>query len=356
MKPIATLVLGCLAIGPAFAADQSQPDHPPRPVVSEIITSTPEVSNAYVGTIAARVEIDLGFPVIGTIAERPAEVGDIVQRDDLLARLDPQDMNSNLRAAEAGVAVATAQLRSAQSAETRAQELVARGVESATRLEAANRALTAAQARLEQAQASLARATDARGYADLRAPQDGVITQVFAEPGATLSAGDPVLRLVGTAQREAVIDVTEQDLAWINRTSKFNAALISNPAITSQTTISRIDPVADRTTRTRRVRLELLDPQPGFRLGALVRITPSAKSASNISLPIAAVRNADDGTPFVWVVDRETNQVHQRLIELGETFDTRVRILNGLAVGDEVILKGIHSVQEGQIVGRRVTP
>lgn len=349
------LILAIWAAGPALAEEVISGTDVPRPVVSEIITAIPQNVTSFIGVVDARVTTDLGFPVIGTIAERPVELGDQVSKGDVLARLDPQDMDAELRAAEAGVTVAQAQLRSASDAASRASQLVERGVESETRLEDAERALKAAEARMEQAEATLTRARDVRSYAELKAPQDGVITGIYAEPGATLSTGEPVVRLVGTDRREAVIDMTEQDLAALEANSSFNIALIANPDIVARATLSRIDPVANRTTRTRRVRLALSEPPESFRLGALVRILPETGFSAGIHIPKTAVLQPDSGTPTVWVVDRSDNSVRRVDVSLGEEFGPRIRITDGLSLGDEVILKGIHSLHDGQIVGRQVT-
>lgn len=350
-----TLLIGMIIAHPALAKDLTVTETTPRPVISEQISLVPAASTSFIGVVDAHVKIDLGFPVIGTIAERPVDVGDLVARGQVLARLDPQDLDADLRAAEAGVSVATAQLKSAKDARTRAQQLLDRGVDSKTRVESAERSLKAAEANVEQARAALARAQDVRGYADLVAPQDGLITQVYAEPGASLSTGDPVVRLVGTKEREVVIDVTERDLVSLGASSSFDAVLIANPDVKTRVTLSRIDPVANRSTRTRRARLALGDAPAGFRLGALVRLLPSSGVKAGISLPKSAILEVDGDTPSVWVVDRETNSVSQIKITLGAEFGPYIRIQDGLNVGDEVILKGIHSLQEGQVVGPQVT-
>ena len=350
-----TLLIGLLACSQALAEDPTETATTPRPVVSETVTLVPAASTSFIGIVDAHVKTDLGFPVAGTIAERPVNVGDLVKRGDVLARLDPQDLDAELRAAEAGVSVATAQLNSAKDARSRAQQLLDRGVDSKTRLESEERSLKAAEANNEQARASLARAKDLRGYADLVAPQDGLITEVYVEPGASLSTGDPVVRLVGTQQREVVIDVTEQDLASLSATSSFDAVLIANPTVMTRVTLSRIDPVANRSTRTRRARLALEDAPAGFRLGALVRLLPSSGVKAGISLPKSAILDVEGDTPSVWVIDRKTNSVSQTQIKLGAQFGAYIRVQDGLSVGDEVVLKGIHSLQEGQVVGPQVT-
>ena len=121
--------------GPAMAenAAEAETSAVPRPVVSIIINPQSGLPVTYVGTVAARIETDLGFPIAGTLAERPVAAGDTVKAGEVLARLDPEDLDADLRAAEAGVLVAEAQLRSATDARDRSQELVTRGVGSATR-------------------------------------------------------------------------------------------------------------------------------------------------------------------------------------------------------------------------------
>ncbi|WP_161860824.1 efflux RND transporter periplasmic adaptor subunit [Algicella marina] len=339
----------------ALAEDAAEVSQVPRPVVTEIVSLTAATGNDYVGTVASRTGTDLGFPLAGRLAERPAGAADRVEAGDVLARLDPETLDADVRAAEAGVTVAQAQYRSAEDAEARARELAARGVDSETRLEDAGRALVAAEARLEQAQATLARAEDMRSLAILRAAENGVITEVYAEPGAALAAGQAVLRLAGTDEREVVIDLTEQDVATLEVGTRFDALLAVDPRIAANAILSRIDPVAERATRTRRLHLTLVDPSDAFRLGALVRVRPQADSEATSTLPLAALVDPD-GSPSVWKVDRSDSTVVRTPVTLGEAFGSRVRILQGIAPGDEVVIKGIHSLSDGQHVGRRIEP
>lgn len=345
----------CLMALPAFA-DQSDNVRAsaPRPVVSELVDMRAGLKSSFVGVVSAKAEIDLGFPLSGTIVERPVGVGDLVKKGDILAQLDPEDLDADVRTAQAGVTVVRAQLRSAQDAATRARALLGRGVDSETSLEDAQRALTAAEARFEQAQATLEQANDMRSFATMTAPQDGVITLVYEEAGASLVAGQSVLRLAGAEGREITIDLTEQDVAGLTVGTVFDASLTANADITAKATLTRIDPVAAASTRTRQVHLTLTEPPTGFRLGALVRVVPSADAQLGVSLARSAIRDFDT-SPFVWVVDRTTNAVRRVPIALGTSIGSRVQIADGLEAGDEVITKGINSLEDGQIVGPRVT-
>ena len=243
---------------------------------------------------------------------------------------------------------------SARDAAERTRELLARGAEDKAHLQEAERALAAAQARLTQAEASLARAEDLRNTATLRAPQDGIVTAAPVEAGAAVSAGQTVVRLAGTQAREVTIDLTDRDVSALPPDTVFETALLANPEIRVKARLRSVDPVADRTTRTRRVHLSL-EQMPGtYRLGALIRVSPVGNAQSHITVPASAVRH-DEGAVYVWRIDRPAGVLHKAPVKPGAALGARVIILSGLQQGDEVLTKGIHSVTDGQIVGTRAS-
>lgn len=335
---------------PANAEEAVGPGGPARPVVSVVVDPQVGISPSYTGTVMARTQTALGFLMIGTVSARPVNTGDLVKKGDVLARLDTQDLNADLRAADAGVTVAKAQLRSATDARDRAKTLAERGVGSATRLEDAERTLVSAQARLEQAQASQARALDIIELATLTAPYDGVVTGTYAEPGATLNAGQAILQLSAIGEREIVIDVSEAEASLSTPGDRFAASLLASEAISVEAVLTRVDPVAERATRTYRLHLAIEDAPAEFRLGSLVRVLPAGGKDSDIIVPQSALLDP----PAVWVVDRSTNTVSLRTVAVSETAGEFVAVTAGLSAGDEVVTRGIHSLQEGQAVGPRV--
>ncbi|WP_417435495.1 efflux RND transporter periplasmic adaptor subunit [Hoeflea sp.] len=347
-----SIVLVSLALAfPANAGNSVEPAGPARPVVSVLVDPQVGISQSYTGTVVARTQTALGFPMIGTVSARPVNTGDLVRKGDVLARLDTEDLNADLRTADAGVTVAEAQLRSATDARDRAKTLAERGVGSATRLEDAERALVSAQARLEQARASQARALDIMELATLTAPYDGVVTATFAEPGATLTAGQTILQLSAIGEREIVIDVSETEASLSAQGDRFTASLLAAESIKVDAVLTRIDPVAERATRTYRLHLAIEDAPAEFRLGSLVKVLPAGGEDADILLPKSALLDP----PAVWVVDRSTNTVSLRPVTVFETAGEFVVITTGLSAGDEVVTRGIHSLEKGQAVGPRVS-
>ncbi len=348
------VLLALLAIAPAAHAQEMPAENAPRPVVSEIVTPQAGIASSWVGSVEASSELDLGFLRLGTLAERAVDTGDIVETGDILARLDASDLDSELRSAEAGVTIAEANLQTARDAFDRAQQLAERGVGSEVALDAARNDLAAAEAGMEQARAAEARARDAREYADLAAPMDGVITSVSAEPGATLSAGEAVMRLSSTERLEVIIALSEEDAAGMVQDAVFTIRLLSNPEITTQATLARIDPVSARATRTRSAHLTLVqDANAGFRLGALVNATLDAGRGAVTTLPATALIDGAE-PPAVWRVAADTRAVSRATITPGPRAGGRVVILKGVSDGDEIIIRGVNSIEDGQTVGPRI--
>lgn len=349
---------GLFLAGPVGAETAPTPaTDAPRPVVSLIVRAvSPGAQSTFYGQVTARVVTDLGFAQGGELAERPVGEGDVVTAGATLATLDPTDLEARLRAAEAGFAAAQAQLRQATDAEARLTALVERGSATAVQLEGASLARAAAEAAVTQAAAGLVSAQDLRNAAQLVAPDAGVILTTYAEPGTNLAPGQPVVQLAGLSGREVLIDLTEAELARIAPDTRFRVALDANAAITAQATVVSVDPVAERATRTRRVHLGLLDPSDHFRIGALARATPEAPAdqPAFLSIPATAVLTEADAH-FVWRIARPSGQVSRTPVQTAPGPDGHLVIVDGLAEGDEILVKGIHSVAEGEIMGPQVS-
>ncbi|MBT0780121.1 efflux RND transporter periplasmic adaptor subunit [Paracoccus versutus] len=329
----------------------------PRPVASILVSDAQAAGHSIPGVIAARIEVALGFQTLGRVTARNVDVGDVVRQGDVLATLNPDDLQGDVRAAQAAVEAAQVELRTAQATAERTRSLASRNVASTAQLEQAERALAAAQAAEQQAQSELIQARDAEGFAEMRAPFAGVISAVFVNAGAVVSAGEPVLRLSTQDGIEAVIDLPDIVLSRVGQGDPYEVWTENDPGRIVPATVSQIEPVADAATRTRRIHLALGE-DADFRLGALVRARPAGAAAARLVLPQAAILERD-GAQHVWVVSRDGDQgtVALRRIEtLGPPIGGRVTVASGLAQGEEVVIRGIHSLAEGQSVGQGVTP
>ncbi|UOM34354.1 efflux RND transporter periplasmic adaptor subunit [Acuticoccus sp. I52.16.1] len=349
---LAALAVAALTLAGCQEEHEAAPT-PPRPVISEILSLAPLDTSSWVGTIAPRIETDLAFQVTGRVVERLVDVGDVVSRGEVVARLDIEELTAAERSAEASLAQAEAQFVSARDNAGRTRQLFEREVESQANVEDADQQVAVARSQVERARAQLAQARDRREDATLEASMNGVVTRAPVSAGATVSAGQAVLRLAGTEDLEAVIDLSEPALATIDDDAAFVVALEAARDVTTVGRLDSVEPVAEESTRTRRVHIALDDAPPAFRLGSLISARLKTEADAVLSLPTAALFERD-GATMAWRVERPAGIVHAVPVELGATYGPRTQLAGGLAEGDEVITRGVHSLEDGASVGERI--
>lgn len=348
------MMIRALAVLLMTALPLAAEEAPPRAVVSEILTSEAARLRAFPGVIAAEEEALLGFQTTGQIETRPVLLGDRVAAGQVLATLDQISLAQDLSAAEAALRAAEASAAFAAQSLARAEELARRGVAPQAALEAAQAGHAAALASERAAEANLERARDATHFGTLSAPASGVITATLAEPGTVVSPGTPVVRLATEAGREAVIDVPPDTLSLLRPGARFviEPRFEGGEAVTG--TLRLIEPVADASTRTRRLRIRLGPEGAQMRLGSFVTARLDQPGAPLLTLPASAVLSTPEGAQ-VWRVGAG-RRAEAVAVQLGEQLGTRVIVTSGLSAGDEVLVRGIHSVSEGTVLGARVQP
>jgi len=192
----------------------------PEPETDRVRRETLDRTVSATGVIRPRVgaEIQVGSRVSGIVREIPVQIGDLVDRGDLLARLDPTEFEAELAEARADVALAEAERALAQSAHERAAELAADGIVAENELESAARDLAVARARLDRAQARVNSATIRLGYTEIRAPIRGVIADVTTREGETVAASfaaPTFVTLVDLDRLEVQAYVDETDIGRV---------------------------------------------------------------------------------------------------------------------------------------------
>ena len=176
----------------------------PRPVRT-VTVEKGEVGDAVqlTGDIRAENEVNLAFRIGGRIIERKGEVGDKVEPDQVLAKLDPQDELNTLRSAQAALNAARGQEVEAQNNFDRQNHLMERGFTTRAIFDSAKQALQTAQARVDDATAQLDIAQDRVSFTELKANVEGTITARSAEAGRGGAGGTADLhrRAAGRARR-----------------------------------------------------------------------------------------------------------------------------------------------------------
>ncbi|WP_431323284.1 efflux RND transporter periplasmic adaptor subunit [Rhizobium sp. YTU87027] len=324
---------------------------PPRPVLSIVAKSTAASSLSLPGTVAAKIETQLGFRVLGRVIARKVSVGDIVKKGDVVAAIDPLSLELAVKTAQSELSNAQAQLANAVSTEERQRSLAETKSGSEAAFEEAELGRKSAAAAVAKAQANLDKAEEQLGYTQLRAEFDGVVTATSAEVGQVVAAGQSVATIARPDQREAVIDIPVASFDGLKVGSPFEIALQLDPTIRTSGIIREIAPEAEATTRTRRTKITLIDPPSAFRLGSVVTAIATVVNQPMILLPSSSVL-MKDGKANVWVVDAAAAKVSIREIKIdADTVEAdAVRVAEGVKPGERVVVAGVHKLIDGQAV------
>ncbi|ARU03904.1 efflux transporter periplasmic adaptor subunit [Comamonas serinivorans] len=308
----------------------------------------------YAGVIAARTESRLGFRVAGKLTERAVNLGEHVKAGQVLARLDAQDYRLAADAARAQVAAATTQRDLAQADVARYRALRDKNFISAAEMDRREAQLKGTQAQLDQARAQLASQSNQAGYTQLVADAAGVVTGVEAEVGQVVAAGAPVIRLARDGERDAVFAVPEDQVPAFRvgtpMTVRSWAGGGSQPGVVREVAAS-----ADAASRTFAVKVALTAPAgEAPALGSTVYASLDAAAAAAaapaaIRVPTSAIRE-HHGKTQVWVLDPQSLQVKARDVRSAGVDGNDVVIGQGLQPGEQVVVAGVHVLNDGQKV------
>ncbi|MDP2257932.1 MAG: efflux RND transporter periplasmic adaptor subunit [Polaromonas sp.] len=371
------LALGALALALAgalaFVALRTGPLAPTRVTVTAVQEGRLRPALFGIGTVEARRSWMVGPTVAGRVLSVKVDVGDTVQAGQLLAEMDPVDLDQRLAAldaslARAGSTQAAAQAQVSDTTARRAlaalnasrnQELAAQHFISAGALEArlqekvsADAALLAAQANLSGAgqdvvrqRAERAALQQQRGNVRLRAPADAVVTSRDAEAGSTVVAGQPVLRLMDPASLWVKLRVDQGRSAGLAPGLQARIVLRSQPRTPVAGHVARVELLADSVTE-ERIAQVAFDAAAGASVGELAEVTLQLpETPTSLLIPNASIQR-QQGQAGVWRL--EGGKPVFTPVQLGtHSLDGQVQVLAGVNAGDEVVVYSQKALSAG---------
>ncbi len=359
------------------------------------------------GRAKATEEVNLAFRVSGPLIERPVNVGDFVNQDDLIARIDPRDFESELESINSSLARARANLSAmrvarpedinrlqASLAAAKAERVKAeadfkrteqlyindnaskanldqtRAMRDVTRenVKQAEEGLRIGQrgARAEDIQAQQAdirglgakrkQVQDALDDTSLRAPFAGYISETFVENFQNVRARQVIVRLLDVARIKVVVNVPENLISLAPYMTDVFCTFDALPGRQIPATTKEVGTEASTTTRTYPVTLIMDQPEdlkilPGMAATCRARPDiPTDMAKQGVEIPLSAVLSDKDGKKFVWVIDASTKTVSQREVTPGRLTEHGMVIQQGLKPGEWIAIAGVHSLRQGQKV------
>ena len=368
MKPIYPLIL-CTIFGlsacsqpEADNTEASAPDAAMRVNVVAVGKQTATPILHLTGTVAAKEDVAVGTALSGLkILEVNADVGQRVEKGQVLARLDSVNVQAALRQSEMSLAKARSNLnarqaewREAQATFNRYHPLASEGAvtpqeldQQRLRLESAQANVQAARAEIAQLQSQLTDSRHQRAKAEITAPVSGIISQRAAEAGA-LTGSDALFHIIQDGKMELAANATADELSVL-KTGMPAKVRVRGQHESLSGNIRLISPQMDSGTRLGTVRIAL-EKQPALQNGAYGEAEvqlPTQESAA--ALPVQAVSFADDGQAFVMLVGAD-NRVKRQAVSIGRQNAEWVEIVSGVNAGARVVRNAAAFVSDGDLI------
>lgn len=314
------------------------------------------------GRLVARQNGAVAARVAERVASVQVQVGDRVRKGDVLAKLSDDRLESDrelraaaMRAAKAAVARDRAAAAKAGQTLDRQERLKGstafrKDLADDTRrdVEVAQASLARAEADLAAAMAQLNTAEIALADASVRAPYDGVVTVKHISAGAYVRVGDPVVTLLNDAEIEIEADVPADRLAALPPGTAVEADVANGGHVFAA--VRAIVPEENPRTRTRAVRFVIQADPIAYAIAVnqtTVLHIPVGKARNVLTVSKdAIVRSGERQSVFV-VVD---GKALAKTVQLGESIGSRYEVLQGLAAGDVVVVRGNEGLRSGQPV------
>ena len=313
-------------------AKKSQGDH----LVETILIKKDTLSHvsAHTGTLRADRTTRIFNQEEGRIRQLPFYEGDSIAKGDLLVELDDQLLSAQLSKAVATRRQAKGDLQRLVSMEKK--QLVSRDerVRAETALEVALSEELVLKTRL--------------GYTRIKAPFAGIISERLVESGDIAPRYTHLLTLYDPDSLITEISVSELLLPYVHRDDKVEVRIDALGDRVFSGKIQRIHPALDE--RTRRSKIEIvIDPVPGgAMIGQFCRVYLNTRAKVRLVVPFRSLQRDRKGE-FVYLVG-EDQQVKRAAVRSGLRLADKVEILEGLAEGSKVVVRGFLGLHQGKKV------
>ncbi|MBO4351066.1 MAG: efflux RND transporter periplasmic adaptor subunit [Proteobacteria bacterium] len=355
---------GCNKKVESSGAMSEQTDSTPVETTT-VTTSSFTRTRAYVANVGAAKTVKVIPLASERILSYPWENGDFVKQGEMIAEIRNAVSKKGLEAVNAQVRSVDAQLKAAERELKRVQSMYESNIVSAQNLDQARDGVTTLMATKQQLIASQEQARMGLDYAKVVAPIDGVISQKSSEVGDIASSAMPLCVLLDMANLKVTLNVNEEDTPYLHMGQEVSLRFDAFPNEVTLAKVTRIMPYVNPSSRTNTVEAEFENVK--LESNGLYKFKPGMYARATLSLE--TTNDAITVPPKALLLDPELLEkqvpgqslrrafilnddmtVQSREVEIGEYAGDVVEILSGLKPGDKLIVRGQHSLVDGDKV------
>ncbi|MCS7232653.1 MAG: efflux RND transporter periplasmic adaptor subunit [Synergistetes bacterium] len=317
------------------------------------------------GTTSAYEDIAV-FPRVsgGKVIKIYKEVGDLVKNGEVLAELDTEMIDAQLKQANASKASASAAIRQAEIQVStlrkdyeRIKKLYEEEVVPKQQLDqiegqylAAKAALEVAKRKLEEVEALIRQLELTRSYHQILAPASGIISERKIEVGEIVSVSHPIFKINSISRVKVKVSVPENYLHGIKPGMGAEILADAYPDRKFLGKIRLISPIVDPKTRTAEVEIEVDNKELLLKPGMFTRVKIDIGEKEVLFVPQQALKRFEGtGTYYVFIVD-ENRRARIKEITIGNRSEDKIEVIKGLSPNELVILTVTSGVKEGVLL------
>ena len=295
-----------------------------------------DVTYAAEAVVEATRQSTVSAQTTGRIVELRYDVGDVVQKGQVIARIDQTELAQVVAGSEAQVAQAKAAYENTRVEAERTRDLARQKFVSQAALDRAEAALRIADAQLKAAKAGAGQATTSRGYTTIIAPYTGVVSARHVELGEMAAPGKPLLTGFDPADLRVVATVPQYKIGEVRTSPRASVEIPSIGRMVPGASITVL-PAADARSHSTLVRIDLPHDVRGITPGVYARAHFTVGRGRKLVVPTRAVIHRSEVTG-VYVVSPD-GRVSLRQVRLGEVAGTDyTELLAGVNPGERVAL------------------
>lgn len=287
------------------------------------------------GIISASEELTVLSETQGKITKVNKNVGDYVQKNDIIVEVDDETIAATVLVAEANY--------EQQKKDIERYERLAQGDA------IAKHDLEQAKIALKKAEADLISARKALRDTKIKAPISGIINQRMVEYGQFISGGMPVCEIVNTSKLKIWIKVPEKDIFSLNKGQEVE---ISIPALPGKVFSGKINSVGEKADNSMKFDAEVVMNNPGgslrLKAGLFAEVTIPVEARQTTIIEKGALVGSMTN-PSVFVVN-DSNIAVKRNIVTHNSDEKYVEVLKGLQATDHIVVSGQLNLQDGNRV------
>ncbi|MBO6596993.1 MAG: efflux RND transporter periplasmic adaptor subunit [Pseudomonadales bacterium] len=337
--------------------------------VTEVVTDSVQAleyfpKRSFVGRLNAQEDVQIKARISGYLTSVDFKEGENVKVDDPLYSIDPREFEAALASARARLAAAQADRQVSDLNFRRGEELLPKKAISQADFDSLKAKKLEADAGYAQAEAAVKTAEVNLTFTQIKAPISGRIGRSAATVGDLVGPTSGVLTtLVSMDPIEAIFQISESTFVATSEerlgTNEAGEVELSDIQVGLELTNRQMYPLKgyidyfanriDDDTGTMETRALIPNPEGLLVPGQYVRVVLQLSNPlTGTFIPQSAVQ-ADQQGSFVLVIE-PGNVVARRNVELGDRVDADIRVLSGLDIGEEVIVRGLQLVRPGQVV------